>query len=195
MSQKKNLSQMELDGLMLSQEDSLVRTSHWQENARELVEKGLDYGANVIALLAKYNQSTHCLKMSQISLLETMEGGLKESYQTWPRSGMMQNGTVYELKPFDPIQGIEFGLWPTPQKFDGSMDQSYKSTMERLKKDKQIMITHIWTLGTGQHKTPPSFVGVADGFSDGPHRLAACGNAVLPQIPELIGRAIMEVEA
>ena len=35
---------------------------------------------------------------------------------------------------------------------------------------------------------------VDDGFSDRPHRLAACGNAVVPQIPELIGRAILKAE-
>jgi DNA (cytosine-5)-methyltransferase 1 len=37
----------------------------------------------------------------------------------------------------------------------------------------------------------PQPVGVANGVSDWPHRLAACGNAVVPQIPELIGRAIV----
>ena len=41
----------------------------------------------------------------------------------------------------------------------------------------------------------PKPVGVADGVSDWPHRLGALGNAVVPQIPELIGRAIMEAEA
>ena len=38
----------------------------------------------------------------------------------------------------------------------------------------------------------PDPVGVADGVSDWSHRLAACGNAVVPQIPELIGHAILE---
>jgi DNA (cytosine-5)-methyltransferase 1 len=41
----------------------------------------------------------------------------------------------------------------------------------------------------------PSIHRVDDGVSDWPHRLAACGNAVVPQIPELIGRAIMQAEA
>lgn len=41
----------------------------------------------------------------------------------------------------------------------------------------------------------PNPDGMADGVSDWTHRLAACGNAVVPQIPELIGRAIMEAEA
>lgn len=35
---------------------------------------------------------------------------------------------------------------------------------------------------------------VVDGVSDWSYRLGACGNAVVPQIPELIGRAIIEYE-
>jgi hypothetical protein len=35
---------------------------------------------------------------------------------------------------------------------------------------------------------------VANGFLDGSRICAAAGNAVVPQIPELIGRAIMEAE-
>ena len=38
----------------------------------------------------------------------------------------------------------------------------------------------------------PNSNGVVDGFSDWPHRLAALGNAVVPQIPELIGHAILK---
>jgi DNA (cytosine-5)-methyltransferase 1 len=41
----------------------------------------------------------------------------------------------------------------------------------------------------------PGFDGVVDGVSNWPHRLAACGNAVVPQIPELIGHAILQAEA
>lgn len=41
----------------------------------------------------------------------------------------------------------------------------------------------------GQRLDKPAPDGVVDGVSDWPHRLAALGNAVVPQIPELIGRA------
>ena len=41
----------------------------------------------------------------------------------------------------------------------------------------------------------PDPSGVADGVPDWSHRLAALGNAVVPQIPELIGRAILAAEA
>jgi len=44
----------------------------------------------------------------------------------------------------------------------------------------------------GRWMDQPDPVGMADGVSDWPHRLAACGNAVVPQIPELIGRAILD---
>lgn len=41
----------------------------------------------------------------------------------------------------------------------------------------------------------PDTFGVANGVSDWSHRLAACGNAVVPQIPEMIGNAILRAEA
>ncbi len=40
----------------------------------------------------------------------------------------------------------------------------------------------------------PAPNGANDAVSDWPHRLGACGNAVVPQIPEMIGRAILQAE-
>ncbi|MCP1550656.1 DNA (cytosine-5)-methyltransferase 1 [Methylorubrum zatmanii] len=37
----------------------------------------------------------------------------------------------------------------------------------------------------------PALLGMDDGLPGGLHRLGPCGNAVVPQIPELIGRAIL----
>lgn len=44
----------------------------------------------------------------------------------------------------------------------------------------------------GSWMDQPDSVGVADGVPAWSYRLAALGNAVVPQIPEIIGRAIME---
>ena len=44
-------------------------------------------------------------------------------------------------------------------------------------------------------KTEPDVGRVADGIPDRAHRLKALGNAVVPQIPELIGRAILANES
>lgn len=41
----------------------------------------------------------------------------------------------------------------------------------------------------------PAVQRTANGVPNQSHRLAACGNAVVPQIPEIIGRAIMAAEA
>lgn len=38
----------------------------------------------------------------------------------------------------------------------------------------------------------PGDIRMGDGLSYGPHSLKQCGNAVVPQIPELIGRAILQ---
>ena len=55
-------------------------------------------------------------------------------------------------------------------------------------------------MGTARRSVPgrwldqPDAIGMADGVSDWPYRLGACGNAVVPQIPEIIGRAILAAE-
>ena len=47
----------------------------------------------------------------------------------------------------------------------------------------------------GQWRTEPDVGRVANGVPDRAHRLAALGNAVVPQIPELIGRAILQARS
>jgi DNA (cytosine-5)-methyltransferase 1 len=49
-------------------------------------------------------------------------------------------------------------------------------------------------VGAGDWNTEPSVRRVADGVSANVDRVSALGNAVVPQIPELIGRAILEYE-
>jgi DNA (cytosine-5)-methyltransferase 1 len=44
-------------------------------------------------------------------------------------------------------------------------------------------------------KVEPNVGRVVDGVSDRTHRLKALGNAVVPQVPELFGRAVLEWEA
>ena len=48
--------------------------------------------------------------------------------------------------------------------------------------------------GMGKEKASPRVVGRFDGIPNGMDRIRALGNAVVPYIPELIGRAIMEIE-
>jgi hypothetical protein len=91
---------------------------------------------------------------------------------TFPRSGMMRNGTVYQLPNLArTITEIGSGLLPTPAWVRGREDGGHAN----------------W-------EAEPDVGRVADGIPDRAHRIKGLGNAVVPQIPELIGRAILEVE-
>jgi DNA (cytosine-5)-methyltransferase 1 len=55
--------------------------------------------------------------------------------------------------------------------------------------------TRVFEGWAGRSNLPKSRIcGKSDGIPQVSHRIAALGNAVVPQIPELIGRAIMEAE-
>jgi hypothetical protein len=79
------------------------------------------YGANVLGLLAYISPDTQSLKTLQTCLMGTEDNGSPLFSMIWPRAGMMRSGNVYELAPLDyPINEIEFGYLPTPQKSDGT---------------------------------------------------------------------------
>jgi len=65
--------------------------------------------------------------------------------------------------------------------------------------DRQESITGLLgslsTIARGEWLPEPDVGRVVNGVSNRAHRLAAIGNAVIPQIPELIGRAILAAEA
>jgi hypothetical protein len=91
--------------------DSRAKILAKQETAPELTESAADYGPNSPVSLANYDRDTSSWRTSQLSL----EGGFTEFSETWPRSGLMRSGTVFQLLTLVPDNfGIEFGLWPTP---------------------------------------------------------------------------------
>jgi len=125
-SQQTDLFQTELE-LMSSQEDFPAKTSPLQEIRSELKAKGVGYGLSAPVYLGTFDQNTPSLKTSQTCLTEEMELGLSEFCGTFPKSGMMQNGTVYELQTLArPTGGNESGSfvtktthqWPTPRAFN-----------------------------------------------------------------------------
>jgi hypothetical protein len=76
-----------------------------------------------LGLLASYDQISSFWKTSQhcfLALPTGQDGGLAEFSGTWPRSGLMRNGTAYALEPLDFHKSVTgFGYWPTPTKSDG----------------------------------------------------------------------------
>ena len=83
-------------------EVSHVRTSQSQADKQALKAKDLDYGTISAVLLAKYDRNTQSWKTCQtclMALLNNEAAGLARVSETWPRSGLMRNGTAYRLPP------------------------------------------------------------------------------------------------
>lgn len=108
--QQPDLPQMELE-LTQSAEGSRARTLARQEKAQALPASAAAYGQSTPDLLANYDPSTSSWRTSQHCLVE----GLTEYAETWPRSGMMRNGTAYQLPPLVRLtDATGSGLLATP---------------------------------------------------------------------------------
>ena len=96
---------------ILSMGDSPV--SHSLSLARTRAQKTKEIcGLIPTESLAKYDHGTHCWKTPQIYLFTNT---LDEFSGTWPKSGMIVNGILYQrdmLEPF--IEGRGYGFLPTP---------------------------------------------------------------------------------
>ena len=117
-SQQSDLFPMELKS-MSSQADFPAKTSQSQETKQEYrTERAAAYGQSAPVLLGNFDPDMPSLKTSQTCLMENGELGLSEFSGTFPRSGMMRNGTVYQLPNLArTITEIGFGLSATQEKF------------------------------------------------------------------------------
>jgi hypothetical protein len=103
--------------LMSSAAASPARTSAWQARAQASTASAPASGPSTPELLAKFDPATSSWRTSQLCL----DGALSEFSETWPRSGLMRNGTAYRLPPLVPLTaGTECGSWPTPTVDDSS---------------------------------------------------------------------------
>lgn len=99
-------------------EVSPAKTSRQQAKARASTEREAAYGASSPVLLARYDRDTRLWKTLQCSFLEDSE----ECLATFPRSGMTQDGLLWELTMWvHPTVASESGFWriPTPLASDG----------------------------------------------------------------------------
>ena len=114
-SQQSDWLQTELES-MSSQEVSPAKTFQSQETKQEYkTEREAGYGQSAPVLLGSFDLNTPSLKTSQTFLMESGELGLSEFSGTFPRSGMMLSGIVYQLPNLArTTTEIGSGLWPTP---------------------------------------------------------------------------------
>lgn len=95
----------------VSAEAFRAKTFPLRERARGLTEREADYGTSSRVLLARYDQNTHLWKTPQCSLF----GDSDECLETFPKSGTMQNGLLWEQTMWArPTGANESGFWRTP---------------------------------------------------------------------------------
>lgn len=98
--------------------DSLVKTYLAQGKAQESKEREADCGLNLQESLARYDPATHLWRTRQCSLFE----GLGECLETFPKSGMMHDGVLWELTMWEhPTSERECGFWRTPDTSAGGI--------------------------------------------------------------------------
>ena len=104
------------DPLTLSQEGSPAKTLAEPAWLRESAkEREVGFGRITPESLASYDPISSSWKTSQACL----DGEWAPFLETWPESGMTQNGELYPLRQWDSIiYENEFGLWPTPTASD-----------------------------------------------------------------------------
>jgi hypothetical protein len=90
---------------------SPVKTSQSPERVQVLKGAAAAYGRITPELLARFDPDTSSWRTSQLCL----DGAFHEFSETWPRSGLMRNGTAYLLPPLVRLTDeTDYGSLPTP---------------------------------------------------------------------------------
>ena len=115
-----------------SSADFPAKTSVPQERAQGLLASGQGYGAGLLCQsFASYDHAECFWKTSALSLL----GDSIRYSETWPPSGTMRNGRVYERPALAvAIVASEFSSWPTPRTLtEGAESAQRKKELGRVK--------------------------------------------------------------
>ncbi len=103
---------------MSSAEASPAKTSAAPASRPGFAESAAACGASTPVSLAKFDPATSSWRTSQLCLVALASGQANGSALfsgTWPRSGLMRNGTAYRLPPLAlATDATESGLWQTP---------------------------------------------------------------------------------
>lgn len=158
-SQQTDLLPMELP-LMSSAAGSRARTLASLENGLALKVRALVSGESMPVSLASYDRASSSWKTSQACLIS----GWEPFSETWPRSGMMRHGTVFQLPPLAPLTGAtEFGLLPTARATDGEKgSRTVEGAQREFARGKNLdlpMVAKLWptphaNCSTGAKQSP-----------------------------------------
>lgn len=173
--------------------------------------------------LAKWDRDSSSWRTSQVCLVaqaSSQADGLAEFSETWPSAGMMRNGIAYPLRELAPhTDETGSGLLPTPLRAKvgthpldggGRFTRAITQTLADYDRERQLQ-----SRGSLSDKRQRALHGVAGNWDRHWHEVlnefrslddgvsgrlddsfaGVFGNAVVPQIPELIGRAILDANA
>lgn len=139
--------------LILSVEDFLASLSALQASEKEPT---MTDGSGPISLDAfAFLDRIGCWRKTSLGFCQlTLDGSLEEFSETWPRSGTMRNGIVYQQQPLGPrTLDSESFLWPTPMAGarglymgkDGDRDRSrLEETVARLEGKTRGQLNPTW---------------------------------------------------
>lgn len=115
--------QQDCDMWMSLVEDFRVKTLALRENVKVLKAGAPACGVKCIELYGRLDLNTSSLRIRQLSLFPDSN----KSYATFPKAGIMRNGSVYQTTLLDTrTKGKDFILLPTPTKSD------YKATFANV---------------------------------------------------------------
>lgn len=137
METSENLTEASLSESISLPADSLARMSAFAD-CDVALEKEPDRGSMPTwsGLFASYDQATCSWRTFQVCLvLSDLESPpqLQEYLETWPRSGSMRNGNLYQRPPLVPrISVTGFGYLPTPDRSMGELKGGMKIEHDAL---------------------------------------------------------------
>ena len=169
-------------------EDFRAKTSVLPENVKVLRESAPGCGVRCTELYGKLDLNTSSLKIRQLSLFPVSN----KSYATFPKSGIMRNGNVYQTTLLDThTKGKDFILLPTPTKSDYKATFANVEALTRyLNSGHQIRVSDITCAKRILEIPAHSTIRNDDGFPDWSHRVGSIGNAVNPTVAKYLFECI-----
>jgi len=143
--------------LTLYLEDFRAKICPQLETEKDLTESEVDYGKRWGGLLAKLDLDSSLWRTPQCSLIMDST----ECLQTFPNWGLMRDGVLWEQTMLaHPIEGNDFGWWPTPVASDYMTGQTngitytgkrFVRTSHKTGTEFGAKLTSAYRLMTGNH--------------------------------------------
>jgi hypothetical protein len=133
--------------LTLSPEASPVRTCPTPASESELTGPALVYGRRCGESFANFDRDSSSWRTSQLCFT----GEWSEFSETWPRAGLMRNGTCFPLAPLAPLTSDnEYSLWPTPVANDDNKSwEAHMAMKARMKGGPRYKPTSLQVMAKG----------------------------------------------